>query len=68
MGKTNEMSKDVWDEIVDMHEAGMGYEPTEGMEGNSQWPSLWCSMQELTSWDASEKGERSAQNYTGGAF
>lgn len=34
MGKAKEMSKDARDRIVDVHEAGMGYEPTEGMEGN----------------------------------
>ena len=25
MGKTNELSKDIWDKIVDLHKAGMGY-------------------------------------------
>ncbi len=36
---------------------------------NHQSPSVWSSMQDLTSWgkDDHEKGEGSAQNYTEGA-
>ena len=28
MGKTKELSKDIRDEIVDLHKAGMGYKKT----------------------------------------
>ncbi len=45
------------------------YSQTEETQNNCQSPSVWGSMQDLTSWSFSdhEKGEESAQNYTGGS-
>ncbi len=84
MAKTKELSKDVRDKIVDLHKAGMGYKTIasslvrrwqqfksqmEETQNNCQSPSVWGSMQDLTSWSFNdhENGEESAQNYTGGA-
>ena len=83
MGKTRELSKDIRDNIVDLHKAGMGYRTIGKQLGekatavgaiirvqdDSQSPSVWGSMQDLTSWGINdhEKGEGSAQNYTAGA-
>ncbi len=38
-------------------------------QNNSQSPSVWGSMQDLTLWNFNdhENGEESAQNYTGGS-
>ncbi len=39
------------------------------LQNNHQSPLVWGCMQDLTSWgkDDHEKGEESAQNYTGGS-
>ncbi len=44
------------------------YSQMEETQNNSQSPSDWGSMQDLTSWSFNdhENGEESAQNYTGG--
>ncbi len=85
MGKTKELSKDIREKIVDLHKAGMGYKTIskklgekettdysemEEIQNNHQSPSVWSSMQDLTSWgkDDHEKDEGSAQNYTEGAY
>ncbi len=40
----------------------------EETQNNCQSPSVWGSMQDLTSWSFNhENGEESAQNYTGGS-
>ncbi len=41
----------------------------EETQNNCQSPSVWGSMQDLTSWSLNdhENGEESAQNYTGGS-
>ncbi len=41
----------------------------EETQNNCQSPSVWGSMQDLTSWrfNDHENGEESAQNYTGGS-
>ncbi len=65
MAKTEELSKDVRDKIVDLHKAGMGYKTIAKQLGEKvttvgaiihKWkkhkisPSVWGSMQDLTSW------------------
>ncbi len=80
MTETKELSKDVRDKIVDLHKTGMDYKTIskqlgekvtteEETQNNSQSPSDWGSMQDLTSWSFNdhENGEESAQNYTGGS-
>ncbi len=84
MAKTKELSKDVMDKIVDLHKAEMDYKTIakqlrenswcdysqmEETQNNYQSPSVWGSMQDLTSWSFNnhENGEESAQNYTGGS-
>ncbi len=77
MTETKELSKDVRDKTVDLHEAGTGYktiakqlgENGNGMEKKhkiTQSPSVWGSMQDLTSWSFNDR--ESAQNYTGGSY
>ena len=82
MGKTKELSKGIRDKIVDLRKAGMGYKKISKQLGEKlttvgemirkchrQSPSVWGSMQDLASWDINddEKGQGSAQYYTGGA-
>ncbi len=84
MAKTKELSKDVRNKTVDLHKAGMGYKTIAKQLGDNSWcdysqmeetqnncksPSVWGSMQDLTSWSFNdhENGEESAQNYTGGS-
>ncbi len=84
MAKTKELSKDVRDKIVDLHKAGMGHRQAAWWEGdnswcdylqmdktqnNSQFLSVWGSMQDFTSWSFNdhENSEESAQNYRGGS-
>ncbi len=45
------------------------YSEMEEIQNNHQSPSVWGSMQDLTSWSFNdhENGEESAQNYTGGS-
>ncbi len=45
------------------------YSQMEETQNNCQSPSVWRSMQDLTSWSFydHEKGEESAQNYAGGS-
>ncbi len=45
------------------------YWQMEEIQDNCQSPSVWGSMQDLTSWNFNdhENGEESAQNYTGGS-
>ncbi len=45
------------------------YSQMEETQNNCQSPSVWGSMQDLTSWSFNdhENGEESAQNYTGGS-
>ena len=63
MGKTKELSKDIRDKIVDLHKAGMGYKKISKQLGEK------LTTQDLASWDINddEKGQGSAQYYTGGA-
>ena len=86
-GKTNELSKDIRDKIVDLHKAGMGYKKISKQLGEKlttvgaiirKWkkhkvttnlPRSGLPRKILASWDINddEKGQGSAQYYTGGA-
>ncbi len=48
---------------------GDDYSQMEETQNNCQFPLVWGSMQDLTSWSFNnhENGEESAQNYTGGS-
>ncbi len=77
--------RNVRDKIVDLHKAGMGnktiakqlgddYSQMEETQNNfvnkiTKSPSVWGSMQDLTSWSFNdhENGEESAQSYMGGS-
>ena len=63
MGKTKELAKDIRDKIVDLHKAGMGDKKI------SKQFAVQLVKQDLASWDINddEKGQGSAQYYTGGA-
>ena len=85
MAKTKELSKDVRDKMVDRYKPGRGYIKTITKQlGDNSWcdysqmeetqkkcqsPSIWGSMQDLTSWSCNdhENGEESSQNNTGGS-
>ncbi len=85
MAKTKELSKDVrvcrptqsWNGLQDHRQAAWwegdnslcDYSQMEETQNNCQSPSVWGSMQDLSSWSLNdhENGEESAQNYTGGS-
>ena len=81
MGKTKELSKDIRDNIVDLPKAEMGYKKISKQLGEKlttvgaiirKWKKLAISLgstQDLASWviNDDEKGQGSAQYYTGGA-
>ena len=72
MGKTKELSKDIRDKIVDLHKAWMGYKKISKQLGEKLTTIgaiIRISTQDLASWDINddEKGQGSAQYYTGGA-
>ena len=78
MEKTKKLSKDIRDKIVDLHKAGMGYKKISKQLGeklleqllengrNTKSPPMSL---DLASWDVNdnEKGQGSAQYYSGGA-
>ena len=84
MGKRKELSKDIRDKIVDLHKAGIGYKKINKQLGEKlttvgaiirKWKKHkvtanlpWSGA--FASWDINddEKGQGSAQYYTGGAF
>ena len=76
MDKTKELSKDLRDQTVDLHKAGIGYKTIRKQLGViiQNWKkdkisiNSWGSTQDLAPWgiDDHEKGEGSAKNYTGG--